>query len=187
MRYYILVCRYLGVCVVHICIFIDVAFMRFTSIAIPYRIYRCIRIMYQCVCVYVCAYVRGTGDRSTSNTGMSDRLENVTQTISRILEGYDIRLRPNFGGMINLSTIPYIPTCFVSNVVSRSTMSWTAVMGRNLINAKSGVSFVSSSSASHDYTAVDFGLHRFVWPTLSTVTSQTNHGWPVITVQRLPI
>uniref|UniRef100_A0A182K5B4 Gamma-aminobutyric acid receptor subunit beta-like n=1 Tax=Anopheles christyi TaxID=43041 RepID=A0A182K5B4_9DIPT len=26
------------------------------------------------------------------------RLENVTQTISRILEGYDIRLRPNFGG-----------------------------------------------------------------------------------------
>lgn len=29
---------------------------------------------------------------------MSDRLENVTQTISRILDGYDIRLRPNFGG-----------------------------------------------------------------------------------------
>jgi len=29
---------------------------------------------------------------------VSDRLENVTQTISRILEGYDIRLRPNFGG-----------------------------------------------------------------------------------------
>ncbi|XP_046394630.1 gamma-aminobutyric acid receptor subunit beta-like isoform X2 [Ischnura elegans] len=28
----------------------------------------------------------------------SDRLENVTQTISRLLEGYDIRLRPNFGG-----------------------------------------------------------------------------------------
>lgn len=26
------------------------------------------------------------------------RLENVTQTISKILEGYDIRLRPNFGG-----------------------------------------------------------------------------------------
>ncbi|KAG4074270.1 hypothetical protein HA402_008679 [Bradysia odoriphaga] len=26
------------------------------------------------------------------------RLENVTQTITRILEGYDIRLRPNFGG-----------------------------------------------------------------------------------------
>ncbi|RLU23529.1 hypothetical protein DMN91_003734 [Ooceraea biroi] len=32
------------------------------------------------------------------NTGMSDRLENVTQTISKILDGYDIRLRPNFGG-----------------------------------------------------------------------------------------
>ncbi|KAF4530702.1 hypothetical protein B566_EDAN004943 [Ephemera danica] len=28
----------------------------------------------------------------------SERLENVTQTISRLLEGYDIRLRPNFGG-----------------------------------------------------------------------------------------
>ncbi|KAJ9594388.1 hypothetical protein L9F63_014178, partial [Diploptera punctata] len=27
----------------------------------------------------------------------SDRLENVTQTISRLLQGYDIRLRPNFG------------------------------------------------------------------------------------------
>lgn len=29
----------------------------------------------------------------------ASRLENVTQTIARILEGYDIRLRPNFGGM----------------------------------------------------------------------------------------
>ncbi|XP_055710995.1 gamma-aminobutyric acid receptor subunit beta-like [Phlebotomus papatasi] len=28
----------------------------------------------------------------------ASRLENVTQTISRLLEGYDIRLRPNFGG-----------------------------------------------------------------------------------------
>ncbi|CAG9563556.1 unnamed protein product [Danaus chrysippus] len=27
-----------------------------------------------------------------------DRLQNVTQTVSRILDGYDIRLRPNFGG-----------------------------------------------------------------------------------------
>ncbi|KAF3430054.1 hypothetical protein E2986_11668 [Frieseomelitta varia] len=35
---------------------------------------------------------------SLDNTGLSDRLENVTQTISRILDGYDIRLRPNFGG-----------------------------------------------------------------------------------------
>ncbi|KAJ8946711.1 hypothetical protein NQ318_006969 [Aromia moschata] len=34
------------------------------------------------------------GERSM----VSDRLENVTQTISRLLEGYDIRLRPNFGG-----------------------------------------------------------------------------------------
>lgn len=30
----------------------------------------------------------------------ASRLENVTQTIARILEGYDIRLRPNFGGNV---------------------------------------------------------------------------------------
>lgn len=30
----------------------------------------------------------------------SNRIENVTQTIARILEGYDIRLRPNFGGKL---------------------------------------------------------------------------------------
>lgn len=29
---------------------------------------------------------------------VSDRLENVTQTIAKLLDGYDIRLRPNFGG-----------------------------------------------------------------------------------------
>lgn len=29
---------------------------------------------------------------------MVDRLENVTHTVTRILDGYDIRLRPNFGG-----------------------------------------------------------------------------------------
>lgn len=38
---------------------------------------------------------------------ISERLENVTQTISRLLEGYDIRLRPNFGGKRFLS-------CFLS-------------------------------------------------------------------------
>lgn len=31
-------------------------------------------------------------------TATAARLENVTQTITRLLEGYDIRLRPNFGG-----------------------------------------------------------------------------------------
>ncbi|KAL7289866.1 hypothetical protein TKK_0016263 [Trichogramma kaykai] len=34
----------------------------------------------------------------SGSTEVSDRLANVTQTISRILDGYDIRLRPNFGG-----------------------------------------------------------------------------------------
>ncbi|XP_073999978.1 gamma-aminobutyric acid receptor subunit beta-like isoform X2 [Rhodnius prolixus] len=33
-----------------------------------------------------------------SGGGSTDRLANVTQTISRLLDGYDIRLRPNFGG-----------------------------------------------------------------------------------------
>ncbi|XP_014255214.1 gamma-aminobutyric acid receptor subunit beta-like [Cimex lectularius] len=32
------------------------------------------------------------------SSGAIDRLANVTQTISRLLDGYDIRLRPNFGG-----------------------------------------------------------------------------------------
>ncbi|KAH1020121.1 hypothetical protein HUJ04_009843 [Dendroctonus ponderosae] len=32
------------------------------------------------------------------NLMVSDRLDNVTQTISRLLEGYDIRLRSDFGG-----------------------------------------------------------------------------------------
>ncbi|KAK0165435.1 hypothetical protein PV328_003945 [Microctonus aethiopoides] len=38
------------------------------------------------------------GYLNSGGSGTSDRLENVTQTISRILDGYDIRLRPNFGG-----------------------------------------------------------------------------------------
>jgi hypothetical protein len=35
----------------------------------------------------------------------SDRLENVTQTISKLLQGYDIRLRPNFGGESRISFV----------------------------------------------------------------------------------
>jgi hypothetical protein len=35
----------------------------------------------------------------------SHRFENVTQTITRILEGYDIRLRPNFGGKTNIQLV----------------------------------------------------------------------------------
>ncbi|XP_011298250.1 gamma-aminobutyric acid receptor subunit beta-like isoform X2 [Fopius arisanus] len=38
------------------------------------------------------------GYLESGGNSASDRLENVTQTISRILDGYDIRLRPNFGG-----------------------------------------------------------------------------------------
>ncbi|XP_075214226.1 gamma-aminobutyric acid receptor subunit beta-like isoform X2 [Lycorma delicatula] len=35
---------------------------------------------------------------NTASFSATDRLSNVTQTISRLLNGYDIRLRPNFGG-----------------------------------------------------------------------------------------
>lgn len=38
---------------------------------------------------------------TTSKTLAASRVENVTQTIARILDGYDIRLRPNFGGKIH--------------------------------------------------------------------------------------
>ncbi|KAK9509475.1 hypothetical protein O3M35_006785 [Rhynocoris fuscipes] len=38
------------------------------------------------------------GFRGMTPSGATDRLANVTQTISRLLDGYDIRLRPNFGG-----------------------------------------------------------------------------------------
>ena len=31
----------------------------------------------------------------------TDALENVTRTIGNLLDGYDIRLRPNFGGKFN--------------------------------------------------------------------------------------
>lgn len=42
--------------------------------------------------------------RGQNNLMMSDRLDNVTQTISRLLEGYDIRLRPDFGGKCAVRT-----------------------------------------------------------------------------------
>lgn len=35
---------------------------------------------------------------SHKKSSTSERLANVTQTISQLLNGYDIRLRPNFGG-----------------------------------------------------------------------------------------
>jgi len=35
---------------------------------------------------------------SAASQETSASLENVTKTISNLLDGYDIRLRPNFGG-----------------------------------------------------------------------------------------
>ena len=46
----------------------------------------------------------GGGSRSGSSgydSDKSDALENVTKTIGSLLKGYDIRLRPNFGGKHN--------------------------------------------------------------------------------------
>ncbi|XP_047989018.1 gamma-aminobutyric acid receptor subunit beta-like [Leguminivora glycinivorella] len=43
----------------------------------------------------VFSLVRAQNERAVA---ASDRLENVTHTVTRILDGYDIRLRPNFGG-----------------------------------------------------------------------------------------
>lgn len=39
---------------------------------------------------------------------IAGRLENVTQTITKILKGYDIRLRPNFGGKIYFDVVQLI-------------------------------------------------------------------------------
>ncbi|XP_024945824.1 gamma-aminobutyric acid receptor subunit beta-like [Cephus cinctus] len=63
------------------------------------------------------------------NTGMSDRLENVTQTISRILEGYDIRLRPNFGGEPLLVGMDLTIASF--DAISEVNMDYTITMYLN--------------------------------------------------------
>lgn len=56
---------------------------------------------------YVINYVKlyfFSGERISA----ADRLENVTHTVTRILDGYDIRLRPNFGGeFIFFNTLSY--------------------------------------------------------------------------------
>lgn len=46
-------------------------------------------------CHFFTIFFRG---QRVNSLMMSDRLDNVTQTISRLLQGYDIRLRPDFGG-----------------------------------------------------------------------------------------
>lgn len=38
----------------------------------------------------------------------SEHLDNVTQTIEMLLDGYDIRLRPNFGGEYSLTSATLI-------------------------------------------------------------------------------
>jgi acetaldehyde dehydrogenase (acetylating) len=43
---------------------------------------------------------------STNAQETTASLENVTKTISNLLKGYDIRLRPNFGGLNISSPIP---------------------------------------------------------------------------------
>ncbi|KAG5682910.1 hypothetical protein PVAND_012228 [Polypedilum vanderplanki] len=52
----------------------------------------------QCLVIAHCFMLGYSVKHSEQKVMSAIRLENVTQTISRILEGYDIRLRPNFGG-----------------------------------------------------------------------------------------
>ncbi|KAL0269018.1 UNVERIFIED_CONTAM: hypothetical protein PYX00_010765 [Menopon gallinae] len=46
----------------------------------------------------ICLAEPASSGHFQTTSAVADRLENVTQTISRLLQGYDIRLRPNFGG-----------------------------------------------------------------------------------------
>ena len=57
----------------------------------------------------------------------ANSLENVTKTIGNLLDGYDIRLRPNFGGK------PFI--FFVSNIPNCSCILYY-VSGTNSLNFK---------------------------------------------------
>ncbi|XP_066584105.1 gamma-aminobutyric acid receptor subunit beta-like [Prorops nasuta] len=66
---------------------------------------------------------------SLLNNGMTDRLENVTQTISRILDGYDIRLRPNFGGEPLLVGMDLTIASF--DAISEVNMDYTITMYLN--------------------------------------------------------
>ncbi|XP_017757918.1 PREDICTED: gamma-aminobutyric acid receptor subunit beta-like isoform X1 [Eufriesea mexicana] len=66
---------------------------------------------------------------SLENTGVSDRLENVTQTMSRILDGYDIRLRPNFGGEPLLVGMDLTIASF--DAISEVNMDYTITMYLN--------------------------------------------------------
>lgn len=50
------------------------------------------------VLIVILAVLRAAAPSVSLKGTSMDRLQNVTQTISRVLEGYDIRLRPNFGG-----------------------------------------------------------------------------------------
>ncbi|KOX68118.1 Gamma-aminobutyric acid receptor subunit beta-like [Melipona quadrifasciata] len=68
-------------------------------------------------------------EASFDNTGLSDRLENVTQTISRILDGYDIRLRPNFGGEPLLVGMDLTIASF--DAISEVNMDYTITMYLN--------------------------------------------------------
>ncbi|XP_012279714.1 gamma-aminobutyric acid receptor subunit beta-like [Orussus abietinus] len=60
---------------------------------------------------------------------VTDRLENVTQTISRILSGYDIRLRPNFGGEPLLVGMDLTIASF--DAISEVNMDYTITMYLN--------------------------------------------------------
>ncbi|KAG7201051.1 hypothetical protein KM043_017600 [Ampulex compressa] len=70
-----------------------------------------------------------TATASLESMEISDRLENVTQTISRILDGYDIRLRPNFGGEPLLVGMDLTIASF--DAISEVNMDYTITMYLN--------------------------------------------------------
>lgn len=57
-----------------------------------------IQVAYSLVIIIIVMVFYTTPVKCKRREMMAGRLENVTQTISKILKGYDIRLRPNFGG-----------------------------------------------------------------------------------------
>ncbi|XP_039440145.1 gamma-aminobutyric acid receptor subunit beta-like [Culex pipiens pallens] len=78
----------------------------------------------------LCGAQTGGAVKSGHSRAMAaGRLENVTQTISRILEGYDIRLRPNFGG--DPLTVGMDLTIASFDAISEVNMDYTITMYLN--------------------------------------------------------
>ncbi|XP_063706317.1 gamma-aminobutyric acid receptor subunit beta-like [Culicoides brevitarsis] len=81
---------------------------------------------------FPCNFPKTNPSRSKTTTSKSlaaSRVENVTQTIARILDGYDIRLRPNFGG--EPLTVGMDLTIASFDAISEVNMDYTITMYLN--------------------------------------------------------